>query len=227
MSDAYTIHPIARNPHRFLRQFGIPRQSGLVAGTHRPQSSSSRNPGPHALVGLDGYSHLWLIWQFSTVAEEYAAGKHWRPTVRPPRLGGNVRRGVFATRSPYRPNGPGLSCVELAGIEGCDLLVKGQTSWTAPPSTDIKPYRPTWTPTPTPRAGSTARTAGYALDVVCDAALLGKVPKEKRAALLGVLKKRPPAGVSARPRTGVHAGFWENKVRFTVDGQTLTVREIL
>ena len=112
----YTIHPIAHIRTDFTDKFGIPRQSGLVPELTARIVFEPEYRDPNALVGIEGYDRLWLIWQFSTVAAEYAAGKSWRPTVRPPRLGGNERRGVFATRSPYRPNALGLSCVELAGV---------------------------------------------------------------------------------------------------------------
>ena len=146
---------------------------------------------------------------------------------RPPRLGGNVRRGVFATRSPYRPNALGLSCVELAGIDGCDLLVKGADLLDGTPIFDIKPYLPYVDAHPEARGGFTEQTAGYALDVCCDEALLDKVPKEKRPALLGVLQNDPRPGYQHDPERVYTLDFGENKVRFTVSGKTLTVREIL
>ena len=120
----YTIHPIATIHTDFADKFGIPRQSGLVPELTARIVFEPEYRDPNALVGIEGYDRLWLIWQFSTVAAEYAAGKSWRPTVRPPRLGGNERRGVFATRSPYRPNALGLSCVELAGVENGELIVR-------------------------------------------------------------------------------------------------------
>lgn len=104
----YTIHPIAYIRSDFTDKFGIPRQSGLVPELTARIVFAPEYRDPNALTGIEGYDRLWLIWQFSTVAAEYAAGKSWRPTVRPPRLGGNERRGVFATRSPYRPNA--LAC---------------------------------------------------------------------------------------------------------------------
>ena len=136
------IRPIAHIKSDFTDKFGIPRQSGLVPELTARIVFEPEYRDPNALVGLEGYSHLWLIWQFSTVAAEYTAGKSWRPTVRPPRLGGNARRGVFATRSPYRPNALGLSCVELSGIENGDILVKGADLLDGTPIFDIKPYLP-------------------------------------------------------------------------------------
>ena len=221
------MRPIAYIRTDLPQKFGIPRNSFLAPDLEGRIVFEPEYRDPNALVGLEGYSHLWLIWQFSTVAAEYAAGKKWRPTVRPPRLGGNVRRGVFATRSPYRPNALGLSCVELAGIDGCDLLVKGADLLDGTPIFDIKPYLPYVDAHPEARGGFTLKTAGYALAVECAPELLAKVPKEKREALLGVLKNDPRPGYQHDPERVYTLDFGQNKVRFTVDGETLTVREIL
>ena len=221
MSDAgYTLTPIARIRSEFKEKFGIPRQSGLVEALRARVVFEPAFRRPEALRGLEAYSHLWLIWQFSQVVAEGQDGANWRPTVRPPRLGGNRRMGVFATRSPYRPNALGLSCVELAGIDGCDLL-------DGTPIFDIKPYLPYVDAHPEARGGFTEQTAGYALDVCCDETLLDKVPKEKRPALLGVLQNDPRPGYQHDPERVYTLDFGENKVRFTVSGKTLTVREIL
>ena len=185
------IRPIAHIKSDFTDKFGIPRQSGLVPELTARIVFEPEYCDPNALVGLEGYSHLWLIWQFSTVAAEYAAGKSWRPTVRPPRLGGNARRGVFATRSPYRPNALGLSCVELSGIENGDILVKGADLLDGTPIFDIKPYLPYVDAHPEARGGFTEQTAAYALEVQCPQPLLDKLPENKRAALLGVLNTDP------------------------------------
>ena len=227
MSEAYTILPIAHIRTDFPDKFGIPRQSGLVPELTARIVFEPDYRDPHALVGLEGYSHLWLIWQFSTVAAEYAAGKRWRPTVRPPRLGGNARRGVFATRSPYRPNALGLSCVELAGIEDGDLLVKGADLLDGTPIYDIKPYLPYVDAHPEARGGFADATAHYGLKVECDPAFLAKLPKEKQAALLGVLQNDPRPAYQHDPQRVYTLDFGTNKVRFTVDGQTLQVRKIL
>ena len=227
MSEAYTILPIAHIRTDFPDKFGIPRQSGLVPELTARIVFEPDYRDPHALVGLEGYSHLWLIWQFSTVAAESAAGKRWRPTVRPPRLGGNARRGVFATRSPYRPNALGLSCVELAGIEDGDLLVKGADLLDGTPIYDIKPYLPYVDAHPEARGGFADATAHYGLKVECDPAFLAKLPKEKQAALLGVLQNDPRPAYQHDPQRVYTLDFGTNKVRFTVDGQTLQVREIL
>ena len=161
------------------------------------------------------------------MAAEYAAGKGWRPTVPPPRLGGNERRGVFATRSPYRPNALGLSCVELAGVENGELIVRGADLLDGTPIFDIKPYLPYVDAYPDARGGFTDTTKEYALQVVCPDALLCKVPENKRAALFGVLKNDPRPAYQHDPERVYTLDFGENKVRFSVDGDVLTVREIL
>lgn len=220
------IRPIAHIKSDFTDKFGIPRQSGLVPELTARIVFEPEYRDPNALVGLEGYSHLWLIWQFSTVAAEYAAGKSWRPTVRPPRLGGNARRGVFATRSPYRPNALGLSCVELAGIENGDILVKGADLLDGTPIFDIKPYLPYVDAHPEARGGFTEQTAAYALEVQCPQPLLDKLPENKRAALLGVLKNDPrPAYQHDQDR--VYAmDFGGYRVQFQVSESMLTVIDI-
>lgn len=221
------LRPIAVIRTDFSDKFGIPRQSGLV-----PALTARIVPEPDfrtadAFRGIEQYSHLWLLWQFSTVAAEYAAGKSWRPTVRPPRLGGNERRGVFATRSPYRPNALGLSCVELAGVENGELIVRGADLLDGTPIFDIKPYLPYVDAYPDARGGFTDTTKEYALQVVCPDALLCKVPENKRAALSGVLKNDPRPAYQHDPGRVYALDFGQNKIRFTVDGAVLTVTEIL
>lgn len=221
-----TIRPIAYIKSDFTDKFGIPRQSGLVPELTARIVFEPEYRDPNALVGLDGYSHLWLIWQFSTVAAEYAAGKSWRPTVRPPRLGGNARRGVFATRSPYRPNALGLSCVELAGIENGDILVKGADLLDGTPIFDIKPYLPYVDAHPEARGGFTEQTASYALKVNCPQPLLDKLPKEKQAALLGVLKNDPRPAYQHDPDRIYAMNFDGYRVQFRVSETSLTVIDI-
>ena len=221
-----TIRPIAYIKSDFTDKFGIPRQSGLVPELTARIVFEPEYRDPNALVGLEGYSHLWLIWQFSTVAAEYAAGKSWRPTVRPPRLGGNARRGVFATRSPYRPNALGLSCVELAGIENGDILVKGADLLDGTPIFDIKPYLPYVDAHPEARGGFTEQTASYALKVNCPQLLLDKLPKEKQAALLGVLKNDPRPAYQHDPDRIYAMDFGGYRVQFRVSETSLTVIDI-
>ena len=138
-----------------------------------------------------------------------------------------MRRGVFATRSPYRPNALGLSCVELAGIDGCDLMVKGADLLDGTPIYDIKPYLPYVDAHPDARGGFADATAHYALTVQCPPALLDKLPEEKRPALLGVLQNDPRPAYQHDPDRVYTLDFGGHTVRFTVDGQTLQVREIL
>ena len=220
------IRPIAHIKSDFTDKFGIPRQSGLVPELTARIVFEPEYRDPNALVGLEGYSHLWLIWQFSTVAAEYAAGKSWRPTVRPPRLGGNARRGVFATRSPYRPNALGLSCVELAGIENGDILVKGADLLDVTPIFDITPYLPYVVAHPEARGGFTEQTAAYALEVQCPQPLLDKLPKNKRAALLGVLKNDPRPAYQHDPDRVYAMDFGGYRVQFQVSESMLTVIDI-
>ena len=223
----YTIHPIAYIHTDFTDKFGIPRQSGLVPELTARIVFEPEYRDPNALLGIEGYDRLWLIWQFSTVAAEYAAGRSWRPTVRPPRLGGNTRRGVFATRSPYRPNALGLSCVELAGVENGELIVRGADLLDGTPIFDIKPYLPYVDAHPEARGGFTDTTADYALEVVCPEELLRRVPEEKREALLGVLRNDPRPAYQHDPQRIYTLDFGTNKIRFTVAGEMLTVTEIV
>ena len=220
------IRPIAHIKSDFTDKFGIPRQSGLVPELTARIVFEPEYRDPNALVGLEGYSHLWLIWQFSTVAAEYAAGKSWRPTVRPPRLGGNARRGVFATRSPYRPNALGLSCVELAGIENGDILVKGADLLDGTPIFDIKPYLPYVDAHPEARGGFTEQTAAYALEVQCPQPHLDKLPENKRAALLGVLKNDPRPAYQHDPDRISAMDFCGYRVQFRLSETSLTVIDI-
>lgn len=221
------LHPIAYIHTDFTDKFGIPRQSGLVPELTARIVFTPEYRDPNALVGLEGYSHLWLIWQFSTVAAEYAAGRRWRPTVRPPRLGGNARRGVFATRSPYRPNALGLSCVGLAAVQDGELLVTGADLLDGTPIFDIKPYLPYTDAHPEARGGFAGQTADYALTVRCPDALLDRLPPDKRAALLGVLKNDPRPAYQHDAARVYALEFAGHTVRFAVDGSVLTVTEIL
>ena len=161
---------------------------------------------PEALRGIEGFSHLWLIWQFSEALTDT-----FSPTVRPPRLGGNVRMGVFATRSPFRPNSLGLSCVELVRTEsrpglGTVLVVRGADLMDGTPIFDVKPYIPYADARPEARSGF-APDAGATLSVCISDQLLMKIPENKREALRGVLGKRPPAPLPARPGAGLRDGL--------------------
>ena len=220
--EAMTLKVIAHIHTAFPTKFGIPRQSGLVDSLRGEIIFTPEYRNADAVRGLEDFSHIWLVWQFSGAVRDT-----WSPTVRPPRLGGNERRGVFATRSPYRPNALGLSCVELAGVENGDLIVRGADLLDGTPIFDIKPYLPYVDAYPDARGGFTDMTREYALQVICPDALLCKVPEEKRPALLGVLKNDPRPAYQHDPARVYALDFGSNKVKFTVDGDVLRVVDIL
>ena len=216
-SEAYTIHPIAHIQSDFAEKFGIPRQSGLVDGLEARVVFTPDYRVAEALRGIEQYSHLWLVWQFSQ-----AAGRPWHPTVRPPRLGGNVRMGVFATRSPCRPNALGLSCVRLVGVEwdapdGPALRVAGADLLDGTPIYDVKPYLPYVDSHPDARGGFSDKTAHRTLAVDFPPELLSRVPEEKRDALLGVLAQDPRPAYQHDPARVYGMAFAGLTVRFTVD----------
>lgn len=229
---AYTLAQIAHIETDFSEKFGIPRQSGLVEELRARIVFEPEFRSPDAVRGLDGYDYIWLVWQFSTVVQAGQDGTNWRPTVRPPRLGGNTRMGVFATRSPFRPNALGLSSVKLLKVEpntpqGPVLTVGGADLLDGTPIFDIKPYLPYVDAYPDARGGFTDMTRAYALRVICPDALLCKLPEEKRPALLGVLKNDPRPAYQHDPARVYALDFGSNKVKFTVDGENLTVIDIL
>ncbi len=221
-----TIHPIATMRSDFPTKFGIPRQSGLVESLHSTIVFEPQYRNADALRGIEGFSHLWIIWQFSE-----SVTKEWSPTVRPPRLGGNTRMGVFATRSPFRPNSLGLSCVKLVGLEqtrdcGTVLHVSGADLMDGTPIVDIKPYIPYSDSHPDALGGFTATASSYVLAVDFPEQLLNKLPIDKRDAAIGVLSHdpRPSYQQSADRIYGLSfAGF---DIRFTVNENTLYVTEV-
>lgn len=225
-TTSHEIHVIARLRSDFQEKFGIPRQSGLVEALRAELVFEPEYRNPEALRGIEGFSHLWLIWQFSQ-----AVRAKWSPTVRPPRLGGNTRLGVFATRSPFRPNAIGLSCVRLEGVRqdpvlGPVLEVSGADLLDGTPIYDIKPYLPYADCRPEAVGGFAAAAPDSGLQVDCPAALLSQVPAEKREALLGVLAQDPRPSYHDDPQRVYGMAFAGLEVRFTVDGSVLTVREI-
>ena len=185
----YTIKAIARIRSDFPTKFGIPRQAGIVEELEARIVFEPEYRNPDALRGLEGFSHIWLIWQFSQAVRE-----DWSPTVRPPRLGGNTRMGVFATRSPFRPNALGLSCVRLLGIEdteeGKTLRVAGADLMDGTPIFDIKPYIPYADCKPEAESGF-APDPGAQLTVEFLPEAEKHIPPEKRQALRGVLANDP------------------------------------
>ena len=193
------IQPIAYMQSDFGGKFGIPRQSGLVDALRSTIVFQPEYRNADALRGIEGFSHLWIIWQFSQ-----AVGKEWSPTVRPPRLGGNTRMGVFATRSPLRPNNLGLSCVTLLGVErtedlGTVLHVGGADLLDGTPIFDIKPYIPYCDCHPDALGGFTQEAGDYLLQVDFPAELLGVLPEEKRDAAVGVLSHDPRPSYQQQP----------------------------
>ena len=222
-----TIEPVARMRSDFATKFGIPRQSGLVADLRSTIVFEPKYRNPEALRGIEGYDYLWLIWQFSE-----AVRKEWSPTVRPPRLGGNARMGVFATRSPFRPNSLGLSCVQLLGVEhtqefGTVLHVGGADLMDGTPIFDVKPYVPYADSHPDAKGGFTDGAGEYLLQVDFPQTLLEKLPEEKRSAAVGVLSHDPRPSYQRKPGRiyGLSFAGWD--IRFTVDGDILTVVDII
>ena len=200
-NETMTLKVIAHIHTAFPTKFGIPRQSGLVDGLRGEIIFTPEYRNADALRGLEDFSHIWLVWQFSGAVRE-----SWSPTVRPPRLGGNTRMGVFATRSPFRPNPLGLSSVRLEAIEhrpevGPVLIVRGADLMDGTPIYDIKPYIP-------------------------DAGLWARVPADQQAALQGVLENDPRPSYQHDPERVYGMEFSGLEVHFVVDGAVLTVTGI-
>ena len=218
---------IARIHCDFKEKFGIPRQSGLVPQARARIIFEPEYRNPDALRGIETYSHLWLIWSFSKAQRD-----GWSPTVRPPRLGGNTRLGVFATRSPFRPNAIGLSSVTLEEVilhspDGPVLVIGGADLLDGTPIYDIKPYLPYVDSHPEARGGFTEHTADYALSVIFPDHLLEKIDPDKREALRGVLAGDPRPSYQHDPARVYGVRYADYNVKFTVDGDVLRVTEII
>ena len=220
------IEPIAHIHTDFPTKFGVPRQSGLASGLVSTIVFEPPYRNPDCLRGIADFSHLWLIWEFDKVA-----GAGWSPTVLPPKLGGKTRVGVFATRSPFRPNPIGLSCVRLERIEFSDthgpvLCVAGADLMDGTPIYDIKPYIPYADCHPEATEGFTGQVEMHALTVDIPPELLSRFPVEKRDALIGVLAQdpRPRYQADASRVYGLEFGGYE--IKFRVDSQTLAVTDI-
>lgn len=217
---------IARMKSDFPDKFGIPRQSGIVEKLESTIVFEPEYRNPDALRGLSDFSHLWIIWQFSKAVRE-----DWSPTVRPPRLGGNTRMGVFATRSPFRPNEIGLSSVRILGVEetreyGTVIRVAGADLMDGTPIFDIKPYIPYSDCHPEATGGFTDTARDFLLDVDIAEHLVKKVPKNKLEALLGVLSHDPRPSYQQDPDRVYGLSFGGLNVKFCVKENILTVLEI-
>ncbi|MCI5650397.1 MAG: tRNA (N6-threonylcarbamoyladenosine(37)-N6)-methyltransferase TrmO [Fusicatenibacter sp.] len=226
MTKELQIKRIARICSDFPGKFGIPRQSTLVDELKSTIVFESEYRDENVVKGIEGYSHLWLIWEFS----ENERTK-WSPTVRPPRLGGNTRMGVFATRSPFRPNPIGLSCVRLEAVEmhtglGPVLHVAGADLMDGTPILDIKPYLPYVDSHPDARGGFAENTKDYALDVEIPEPLLQRIAPGKREALKKVLSLDPRPSYQSDPDRVYGMSFSGMEVRFQVRDGVLCVREI-
>ncbi len=227
MDSEFHIKPIAHIKSDFSEKFGIPRQSGLVQSLTSKIIFESEYAVADAVRGLEEYSHLWIIWQFSKAVRD-----DWSPTVRPPRLGGNTRVGVFATRSPFRPNPIGLSAVKIEKIElddvnGPVITVSGADLLDGTPIYDIKPYLPYADCIQDATNGFTGKFSEKKLDVRCDKGLLEVLPEEKREALIGVLSLDPRPSYHNDPDRVYGMNFADVEVKFRTDGETLFVTEII
>ena len=220
------IQVIARMHSDFATKFGIPRQSGLVEELRSTIVFEPEFRNPDALRGIEDFSHLWIIWQFSE-----AVRQGWSPTVRPPRLGGNTRMGVFATRSPFRPNNLGLSSVRLLGVEhtaefGTVLHVGGADLMDGTPIFDIKPYIPYGDCHVDATGGFTDTAGEFLLTVDFPEGLLTILPEDKREAAVGVLSHDPRPSYQRKPDRIYGLTFAGHDIRFKVSEDVLTVVEV-
>ena len=223
MAEEHGMKVIARIHNDFPTKFGIPHQSNRLDALKATIVFEPEYRVPEAFRGLEEYDYIWLIWQFSRAVRE-----GWSPTVRPPRLGGNRRMGVFATRSPFRPNALGLSSVRLDRVEldpalGPVLHVSGADLMDGTPIFDIKPYLPYTDSHPQAAGGFTDGLAHAPLTVECSPALLEHIPADSREGLLGVLAGDPRPRYQEDPQRIYGLSFAGHNVKFTVDGDRLTV----
>ena len=224
--EKISINVIARMHSDFATKFGIPRQSGLVEELRSTIVFEPEYQNNDSLRGIQDFTHLWIIWQFSE-----AVRQGWIPTVRPPRLGGNTRMGVFATRSPFRPNNLGLSCVRLLGVEhtekyGTVLHVGGADLMDGTPIFDIKPYIPYSDCKPDASGGFTDQAPDFLLTVDFPTELLEKLPEQKREAAIGVLSHDPRPSYQKNEERVYGMTFAGFNIRFMVRNKLLTVLEV-
>ena len=225
--ETVSMQIIAKMHSDFPTKFGIPRQSGLVESLRSTIVFEPEFRNADALRGIEAFSHLWIIWQFSE-----AIRQEWSPTVRPPRLGGNTRMGVFATRSPFRPNSIGLSSVRLLGIEhtsehGTVLHVGGADLMDGTPIFDIKPYIPYGDCHPDATGGFTDTAGDFLLKVDFPVHLLELFPKDKQEAAIGVLSHDPRPSYQRKPDRVYGITFAGFDIRFTVNEDVLLVKEVV
>ena len=226
MAEEHGMKVIARIHNDFPTKFGIPHQSNRLDALKATIVFEPEYRVPEAFRGLEEYDYIWLIWQFSEAVRE-----NWSPTVRPPRLGGNIRMGVFATRSPFRPNSLGLSSVRLEKIEmhpelGPVLHISGADLMNGTPIYDIKPYLPYVDSHPEVRGGFTDKIEDYRLEVEFPETLIGKVPAEQRKALVEVLANDPRPRYQNKPDKIYGLAYGSNDIHFTVREKKLTVCDV-
>ncbi len=227
MAQIVPMKIIAHIHTQFPEKFGIPRQSGLVEELEATIVFEPEYRDPKALRGIEGYSHLWLLWQFSKAVRE-----DWSPTVRPPRLGGNTRMGVFATRSPFRPNAIGLSSVRLTGVEldtpqGPVLHVAGADLLDGTPIFDVKPYLAYTDSHPEAAGGFALQTKDDVLAVHFPPEWQAMVPVEELEALTRVLGQDPRPAYQDDPQRVYKMAFGGVEVHFTVEEENLTVCRVV
>ena len=211
----------------FPTKFGIPRQSGLVESLKAKIVFEPEYRNSDALRGMEEYSHLWLIWEFSEAKRDT-----WSPTVRPPRLGGNKRMGVFATRSPFRPNPIGLSCVKLEAIEftaenGPVIIVSGADLLDGTPIYDIKPYLPFADSRPDAVGGFADSVKGDQLQVQCSEEMMLQIPKQHRQAVIDILAQDPRPHYQQDPTRIYGMEYANMEIKFRVEDTTLVVCEVI
>ncbi|MCK9182695.1 MAG: tRNA (N6-threonylcarbamoyladenosine(37)-N6)-methyltransferase TrmO [Fibrobacteraceae bacterium] len=226
MQNEFVFKTIATVKSDFHSKFGIPRQSGLLKSLQSQIVFEDAYKNPDALRGLDGFSHLWLLWIFSENQRD-----SWKPTVRPPRLGGNKRLGVFATRSSFRPNPIALSAVKLEKIildspKGPYLIVSGADLMNGTPIVDIKPYLPYADSIKKANSGFAENVQGYHLDVTCPPEELEKILPEKRDALLEILSQDPRPAYKEDGERVYGFKFADFEISFVVKDGNLSVKKI-
>lgn len=230
MSDIFqgtNLKIIARIENDFCEKFGIPHQSGRLMEQKARIIFEPEFRVAEAFRGIEEYDYIWLIWQFSEAVRE-----KWSPTVRPPRLGGNLRKGVFATRSPFRPNSLGLSSVRLEKVEfhsqlGPVLHVAGADLMNGTPIFDIKPYLPSADSHIEARGGFTDRILDHRLEVEFPEEFLEKIDKERRQALIEVLENDPRPGYQEDPERIYGISYGKNNIKFRVKENILTVVNVM